>query len=122
VQLLEKSWAKVHGSYEATIIGLPSDALKALTGAPVEFYSHDFYTDQELWGIIKDADERRFIALASSAGEEEQDKNLKKVGLVSDHAYTILSVYEIEVKGKTLQLLKLRNPWGHQEWTGDWSD
>jgi hypothetical protein len=26
-----------------------SDALKALTGAPVDFYSHDFYTDQELW-------------------------------------------------------------------------
>lgn len=49
MQLLEKAWAKVNGSYEATITGLPSDALKALTGAPVDFYSHDFYTDQELW-------------------------------------------------------------------------
>ncbi len=67
---MEKAWAKVNGSYEATITGLPSDALKALTGAPVDFYSHDFYTDQELWDLIRDSDERRFIILASSAGEE----------------------------------------------------
>jgi hypothetical protein len=28
----------------------------------------------------------------------------------------------MEYKGYKLQLLKLRNPWGHQEWSGDWSD
>ncbi len=70
MQLLEKAWAKVNGSYEGTITGLPSDALKALTGAPVEFYSHDFYSDEELWEMIKEADKKRFISLASSAGEE----------------------------------------------------
>ena len=52
VQLLEKAWAKVNGNYENTITGLPSEALKALTGAPVEFYSHDFYTDLEMWEIL----------------------------------------------------------------------
>jgi len=49
VQLLEKAWAKVNGSYDNTITGLPSDALKCLTGAPVDFYSHDFHGDEELW-------------------------------------------------------------------------
>jgi hypothetical protein len=101
---LEKAWAKVNGSYEGTITGLPSDALKALTGAPVEFYGHDFYTDEELWAMIKEADERRYISLASSAGEETlmQETQMKHVGLVTDHAYTIVSVYEIEDKGKKI--------------------
>ena len=45
---------------------------------------------------------------------------------MSDHAYTILGAVEVEVEdtagGKRERLLKLRNPWGHQEWTGEWSD
>lgn len=49
-------------------------------------------------------------------------EDISSVGIVSSHAYTILSVNEIEYKGKRLRLLKLRNPWGHQEWKGDWSD
>ena len=73
--------------------------------------------------MIKEADAKRFISLASSAGEEtQQESQMKNVGLVSDHAYTILAVHEIQHKGKKLRLLKLRNPWGHQEWSGDWSD
>lgn len=49
-------------------------------------------------------------------------EDISSVGIVSSHAYTILSVKEIEYKGKRLRLLKLRNPWGQQEWKGDWSD
>jgi calpain-15 len=142
VQLLEKAWAKVNGNYENTITGLPSEALKALTGAPVEFYSHDFYTDSEMWEILKEANNQKYIISASSAtanpavnNDENHTpenlsknlsstiKDLKTVGLISDHAYSVISVHEIDNKmHQKLQLLKLRNPWGHQEWTGDWSD
>ena len=54
VMLLEKAWAKVNGSYENTITGLPADALKCLTGAPVEYYNHDFYSDEDMWMTIFD--------------------------------------------------------------------
>jgi len=44
-------------------------------------------------------------------------------GLVSDHAYVILNTHEVEVSGKgVVRLMRLRNPWGHQEWSGEWSD
>lgn len=47
---------------------------------------------------------------------------MQGVGLVSDHAYSIISAFEFDHQGEPLKLLKLRNPWGHQEWSGDWSD
>merc|ERR1719238_622285 len=39
-------------------------------------------------------------------------------GLHKGHAYSILNVI---VKNK-FRLVKVRNPWGSGEWTGDWSD
>jgi calpain-15 len=50
-------------------------------------------------------------------------KDMQAVGLVSDHAYSVIAVVETEDdSGEPLKLLRLRNPWGHQEWSGDWSD
>lgn len=54
---------------------------------------------------------------------EGESKDLKGVGLVSDHAYSVISVFEVKQEDQSLlRLLKLRNPWGHQEWSGDFSD
>lgn len=39
-------------------------------------------------------------------------------GLVPGHAYTLLTVRE----ACGVRLVRLRNPWGDHEWTGDWSD
>jgi hypothetical protein len=48
---------------------------------------------------------------------------MKHVGLVDAHAYSLIAVKEIQLKnGRTERLLKVRNPWGKKEWTGDWSD
>lgn len=41
------------------------------------------------------------------------------MGLVSGHAYTLIAAKQTS-KGD--RLVKLRNPWGETEWTGDWSD
>ena len=38
--------------------------------------------------------------------------------IVPGHAYTLLSACE----ANGVKLLRLRNPWGDHEWTGDWSD
>ena len=48
-------------------------------------------------------------------------------GLVSGHAYAILDCFEIpkarsKKPRKCSRLLRLRNPWGFQEWQGKWCD
>ena len=54
--------------------------------------------------------------------EYDEDK-AEEQGIVKGHAYTLISAIEIKNKqGKTVQLVKLRNPWGSGEWNGDWSD
>ena len=39
-------------------------------------------------------------------------------GILGGHAYTVISVYEIERN----RLVKIRNPHGEKEWNGDFSD
>ncbi len=92
VPLLEKAWAKVHGSYAATSGGIPDFAANHLIGVPSEALRHEEHSDlDELWEMLKSADRRKFTIMASSlgAGEEENDE-----GIISGHAYAVVSVHE----------------------------
>jgi len=40
-------------------------------------------------------------------------------GVVGGHAYSLIGVYEV---GDHPALLKVRNPWGHKEGTGEYCD
>ena len=57
--------------------------------------------------------------MAASLGEGEERTS---EGVISGHAYSIISVHEFNLNGENVKLLKLRNPWGTGEWSGDWSD
>ncbi len=57
--------------------------------------------------------------MAASKGQGEEKNS---AGVISGHAYSMISIHELEHQGKQVRLLKLRNPWGHGEWQGDWSD
>lgn len=64
-------------------------------------------------------------AVASMAEDEipMSSEDMKSVGLVDAHAYSLLRATEIKLwNGQTERLLHIRNPWGKKEWTGDWSD
>lgn len=67
VILLEKAWAKLHGSYARTESGLPSFATTHLLGVPSLTVHHDKDLDNEkFWVKLQEADRRNFTIMASS--------------------------------------------------------
>lgn len=44
------------------------------------------------------------------------------MGLIGQHSYALLEVRTVTTESGDENLVKLRNPWGNKEWTGDWSD
>ena len=73
---------------------------------------------------MRDADKRNFTIIGSTKGYGEKESDN---GIISGHAYTVTSVYDLPVGGltkleKPTRLVKLVNPWGKGEWNGDWSD
>lgn len=48
--LLEKAWAKLHGSYERIEAGFAENVLRDLTGAPTEILeTEDDQNEDKLW-------------------------------------------------------------------------
>ena len=120
VSILEKAWAKVHGTYARMEGGLPCFAASHLVGVPSESIRHDQIEDPEdFFNMLKLADIRDFTMMAASHGQGEVTSD---EGVVSGHAYSLISIHEFKHRGQDVRLLKLRNPWGTGEWKGAWSD
>jgi len=140
--LLEKAYAKIHGSYEALDGGNLSDALVDFTGGVSELVSLEndagvklFEEDQkknELYNrVFEEVSEHALVCCAIRARKgEEQEKT--EYGLVKGHAYGITAVKKVPIgdtglvaffKGREkVPLVRLRNPWGEKEWNGAFSD
>jgi hypothetical protein len=88
----------------------------------VIFFKHAFITD--IWDKIEIANLQKYLICSSSWGDDATtDLNYEKSGLIMNHAYTVMNTYIItDDEGKEIKLLKIKNPWGHKEWKGDWSD
>ncbi|KNC54730.1 calpain B [Thecamonas trahens ATCC 50062] len=125
VQILEKAYAKLHGSFEAIEGGSTVDALVDLTGGSGEKWHFDHedvaarITSGKLFDDIVDmidAGDMLGCAIArAGAGIEEDQGN----GLLASHAYGILDALTTSAGHR---LLLIRNPWGSTEWSGAWAD
>ncbi|XP_041867129.1 calpain-2 catalytic subunit-like [Melanotaenia boesemani] len=120
--LLEKAYAKANGSYEALSGGNTIEGFEDFTGGIAEIYTLD-KAPAHLFQIIQKA-----LGLGSllgcsiditSASETEAVTSLK---LVKGHAYSLTGAEEANYRGRKVQLVRIRNPWGQVEWTGPWSD
>ncbi len=109
--LLEKAWAKINRNYESTIAGWCSEALRTLTGAPCYLIANK--DSEDMWEQVVNADKRKYIICASAAQEDMTDEEFKDAGLISNHAYSVISAVEVQTDEGNVRLLKVRNPWGH---------
>jgi hypothetical protein len=116
--ILEKVFAKYHGNYTHLGGGWMDAAVRSLWGSPSKSIWHDPATMtaeqlDALWLELQGHDFANEIitsaALSRSTG----------CNLVLGHAYTTLRVLELT---DGTRLVKVRNPWGSEQWTCDWRD
>ncbi|KAJ6944989.1 calpain-type cysteine protease DEK1-like [Populus alba x Populus x berolinensis] len=123
VSILEKAYAKLHGSYEALEGGLVQDALVDLTGGAgeeIDMRSAQAQIDLasgRLWSqLLRFKQEGFLLGAGSPSGSDVQ---VSSSGIVQGHAYSLLQVREVDGH----KLVQIRNPWANEvEWNGPWSD
>ncbi|XP_062520154.1 calpain-B-like [Corticium candelabrum] len=122
--LLEKAYAKLHGSYEALKGGKAGEAMEDFTGGVTETFELK-EPPKKLFRIMLKAFERSSMMSCSIAAPSTKEMESKlDNGLIKGHAYTVTGVANVTVsKIGQVQLVRIRNPWGNEhEWNGDWSD
>ncbi|KPA73940.1 putative calpain-like cysteine peptidase putativecysteine peptidase Clan CA family C2 [Leptomonas pyrrhocoris] len=140
VSLLEKAYAKVHGSFASIIGGNPLHALKDLTGFPVYSFNDTWkeaaFDEDKASAFFKvllrhrqrgylisistpGTDTSAYNAAGAKANSEDLESRYTAAGLRTGHAYSVLKVRQFLMP--RVKLLKIRNPWGTgDEWTGAW--
>ncbi|KAB1273321.1 Calpain-12 [Camelus dromedarius] len=117
--LLEKAYAKLHGSYEVMRGGHMNEAFVDFTGGVGEV----LYLRQGTPGLFSAL--RHALAKESLVGAtalSDRGEYRTEDGLVKGHAYSVTGTHKVSLGFTKVRLLRLRNPWGSVEWTGAWSD
>ncbi|KAL6105854.1 capn14 [Pungitius sinensis] len=119
--LMEKAYAKVCGSYTDMVAGTPAEAMMDFTGG-VHMCVELSDPPPNLWELMCRAGQSSSLIGCGTPQGETPDNNILPNGLVQGHAYTVTGMKQVMSRGKPVKLLRLLNPWGKGEWTGDWSD
>lgn len=124
VPLVEKAYAKLQGNYDNIGIGgHTTNALVDFTGGISE--SIDLRKIRSSPGDLFDvmyAMMQKSSMMACDIQSQTVATTPESNGLYKGHAYSITNVIRLTSKDETLRLLRLRNPWGKNEWLGPWSD
>ena len=117
--ILEKGYAKRYGNYEHLDGGWMPAAVSVLNGSPWSEYLHGETDKNAIWEILQTADDVDNII---TTGTANSDADSGPMNIVPGHAYTVLSTVVLSTSRGDVKLVKIRNPWGSEEYTGPWSD
>uniref|UniRef100_A0A0N5AGU3 Calpain catalytic domain-containing protein n=1 Tax=Syphacia muris TaxID=451379 RepID=A0A0N5AGU3_9BILA len=120
--LLEKAYAKLHGSYEALKGGTTSEALEDFTGGLTEFFDLKQPPNHLMEMMMRGFEMGSLFGCSIESDPYVLEARLSN-GLVRGHAYSITGMRMVNGPRGQTPLLRIRNPWGNQqEWNGAWSD
>jgi len=115
--LVEKAYAKVHGSYEAAAMSSDAEALEDVLGTGVSRIDMvEFPIWGELWQHLNSNRRRGHVQLAIRR-RERQGEALNN-GLISCYGYALTRLQLVDGE----MLCELDNPWSIGGWNGRWSD
>ena len=119
--LIEKAWAKLHGTFVRTEGNLPCFAYSHLTGVPSSNTSHESVKNKDkFFQELIAANSLNNILIASS-GDKKSEKKFEQ-GIANGVSFYLLEIYEFNHEGEQVRICKMRNPWNKFEWKGEWSD
>nr|XP_023013674.1 calpain-7-like [Leptinotarsa decemlineata] len=120
ISLLEKAYMKVMGGYDFPGSNSNID-LHALTGWIPERFAIKSKNPEFNKYTFFDTLEARLEqgeVLATVATGELVEYDVERSGLVPTHAYAVIDAKKL----KGVRLLKLKNPWSHMRWRGNFSE
>ncbi|XP_046337551.1 calpain-B-like isoform X1 [Haliotis rufescens] len=124
--LLEKAYAKLHGSFESLKGGSAHEAMEDFTGGLAEVFSLKEWPANLLQIMLKSHERSALMACSIDYDGQTVDQHHRlDNGLIVGHAYSLTSIRQIDVdgSGNHVTLVRVRNPWGNdKEWNGAWSD
>ena len=137
VALIEKAYAKLHGCYGNLISGYIDEGIQELTGFqpekilirnektgcfPNKMIEEHYGGKEGFWKFMLERKNDNCLMGCSIKGmgkEGAQVVDGQPTGLILNHAYSILGIFELEDpenKTRPIRLLSLMNPWGQGEW------
>ncbi|XP_044521040.1 calpain-3 isoform X1 [Gracilinanus agilis] len=121
--LLEKAYAKLHGSYEALKGGNTTEAMEDFTGGVTEFFEIKD-APRDMYKIMKKAIERgSLMGCSIDVSSRASSESETPFGhFINDCSLIDCFLSKTTFKGEKVKLVRLRNPWGQVEWNGSWSD
>nr|XP_036865187.1 calpain-13 isoform X1 [Manis javanica]XP_036865188.1 calpain-13 isoform X1 [Manis javanica]XP_036865189.1 calpain-13 isoform X1 [Manis javanica] len=131
--LLEKAYAKFHGSYLNLHYGYLPDALVDLTGGVVTSVNLHSSSSDLVMVVKMAAKAGSLMTCATPPGNTDssvcfsplkptEEATVLENGLVNKHAYTVTDAEQIQYRRRWEDLIRLWNPWGKTEWRGRWRD
>ena len=142
--LLEKAMSKAYRGYQNLKHSYENYVVRDLTGAPYSIYeipfiprnkparSSELKEMKEFWSKLKAFLKKGYLLSVCPRIDTDIDalSNQKKIdsaqkfksGVQNGHNYAVVTIKEVESSfGEGEKIVKLRNPWAEEIWSGDWS-
>lgn len=89
--------------------------MRYMTGMPTATHRSSHMTPETLWGFVQDGLSKDYNMGAAC--------QVSHFNMVSGHAYGVIGAVELKGGAHAGQkLIKMRNPWGSNEYDGPWSE